>query len=199
MKTVVAVFISLCFCSFGACGRARPSAQTPTASEPAGGKTEPAGGKTEPADGKTEPEDGKAEPPVLDPRTPGETDPPEEPTAKQDSSVQQTPVPAAPGSYPGSRRLCDQRVYGQTGEGLMEIHWTLDASTHSINRVAEHYRQLGGTPDGVGKGEFAFEFASGHKVLVYSSSDRSRHPSCGVHPKAGEGTLVRISRALTRK
>jgi len=137
--------------------------------------------------------------PTGDPLDLDETEPPLEPHAKQVSRAPSTPGKAAPGSYPGSRRLCDQRVYGRSDDGPLEIHWTLDASTHAVTRVAEHYRKSGGGPGSLTGGEHTFEFPSGHRVTVLPVSAKGRHPSCGVSPRAGEKTLIRISRALSPK
>ncbi len=103
--------------------------------------------------------------------------------------------------YPGSKDLCDQRVYGNA----REIHWAAYTSSDPPQVVTAFYEARLGKPE-TDKGEARFRAAKEgavERVLsVYPIGASYSYPRCGKDPDADDGararTMLIVSRAIAR-
>lgn len=97
--------------------------------------------------------------------------------------------------YPGSRELCNQRVYGNT----LEIHWAAYTSSDLPQVVSAFYEGKLGKPE-TDKGGEHFRTAKEGKVeralSVYPIG--GSYPGCGKGPGSGDRTMLIVSRAIAR-
>lgn len=117
------------------------------------------------------------------------------------------PAEAAPGSptyfsfsaYPGARLLCHEHVRG-AGPRPMEIEWYLFASPDPLAKVVGKYETETGRraiSDGERAGVGLTSARNARdKMSIYPSDKAAGYPGCASKARAGERTLILISRGI---
>ena len=126
----------------------------------------------------------------------------------EDSPVSKTRSAASPapdgawfsfGAYPGARLLCQEHVRA-AGPRPMEIEWRLYATVEPMAGVVSHYEQQSrgkATPDRDRGGvDLTSRVDPRDKMSVFPVGKRAGYPRCDGVPKAGEQTLILVSRGI---
>ena len=93
---------------------------------------------------------------------------------------------------PGTRRLCEQHVLGQSEGRRVEITFTLYGSTRAPADAARFYAKAHDLPWQPGQQTISVTLANGHKTLAVHPVS-APHPECGVKPGSGDRTIVVVS------
>jgi hypothetical protein len=108
---------------------------------------------------------------------------------------------AAPGDwmgfapYPGTRELCQQRVYGESQGRRVEIHWRSFATRDSPTDVIAFYARREGRKAERSGDTLEVHHGADHNLSVYPAS-KTDIPSCDSRPNSEERTVILVSLAL---
>lgn len=98
--------------------------------------------------------------------------------------------------FPKARLLCSQHVTGNT----MHITWTSHASEHNVDLIVRHYEKATKRVATRGaKGEMTLAWDRDTVLSVYPATKNDDFPHCETKPKAGEKSVILISRAARGK
>ena len=98
-------------------------------------------------------------------------------------------------SYPKARELCREFVLGARGE---EIHWVSFASHDEVDQVVAFYSRSETTkPEKDEDGAILFRHGE-ETILEVHSATSTRHFQCDQKPRAGEKTVIVVSRLVSR-
>ncbi len=137
-------------------------------------------------------------------------DPPGSPTPPPTEAQPAKPQPAASppaGSavwfsfspYPGARLLCHEHVRG-AGPRPMEIEWALFAVADPVAAVVSHFERESSaraSSDGE-RGGLGLTSARSprDKMSIFAKEKAAAYPGCASHARAGERTLILVSRGI---
>ena len=101
-------------------------------------------------------------------------------------------------AFPGARRLCSQRVLGQSEGKRVEIQFTLYSTSRVPSETARFYAQAHGVPWKPGEQTISVKLAEGRKILAVQPVS-APHPECGVKPDPGDRTVIVVSEKVSEK
>lgn len=101
--------------------------------------------------------------------------------------------------YPGSRQLLESHVTGNQ----LEIHWRCFASTDAVETVVAHYQKDARLTPGTWRKEegehgFAAKSDPDLHVAIFPAEASARRPTCKADLKAGERTVLQVSKGTAR-